>query len=172
MRSKSKQKGSAFERKICKALSLWISGSREDLFWRSAMSGGRATLAGKKAQGQAGDICAIDPLGHKLTDKFYIECKNYEDLNFDSYIYDNKGILASMILENHWKAAELNKTLMLVFKENRRPEMVLFNTTFYLDRSYVITNNLPPNPFIIYKLSDILSLDFGKFLRMSGGLNE
>ena len=44
-----KQKGGEYERTVCKKLSLWVSnGTRDDIFWRSAMSGGRATLQRKK----------------------------------------------------------------------------------------------------------------------------
>ena len=75
-----KEKGSAYERAICKRLSLYVSkGKRDDLFWRSAMSGGRATLQakkGKKAQAQAGDITSIAAEGNKLTSTFMIECKH------------------------------------------------------------------------------------------------
>ena len=40
------KKGGGFERKTLKALSLWISkGERKDIFRRSIMSGGRATIA-------------------------------------------------------------------------------------------------------------------------------
>ena len=40
-----KEKGSSFERLVCKRMSMWLSkGERDDLFWRSAMSGGRATV--------------------------------------------------------------------------------------------------------------------------------
>ena len=36
-------KGSEFEREMCKCLSLWWTDSkRDDVFWRSAQSGGRA----------------------------------------------------------------------------------------------------------------------------------
>jgi len=79
-----KRKGSAFERKICKLLSLWWSeGKEEYLFWRSAGSGSVATVAarkGKRASTQIGDICAIDTRGQPLMDVIAIECKHYRDL--------------------------------------------------------------------------------------------
>jgi len=131
MRSKSKQKGAAFERSICKQLSLWVSGGkREDLFWRSAMSGGRATVHKDKSKvgAQAGDICSIDPMSSELVSKYYIECKNYKDLNFDSYIYSDKGILSSLIEETLKQSYLYNKKLMMIFKEARRPIMVATNS--------------------------------------------
>lgn len=37
-------KGSVFEREICKALGRWwTDGERDDIFWRTAGSGARAT---------------------------------------------------------------------------------------------------------------------------------
>jgi hypothetical protein len=73
---RSKAKGSSFERDICKRLSLWVSdGEEQDCFWRSAMSGGRSTVAnrrGVKLNRQAGDITSTSPEGHALTDKFFI----------------------------------------------------------------------------------------------------
>lgn len=118
-----KQKGSQFERDVCCALSRWISeGKREDLFWRSAMSGGRATVgrkSGKDHAKHAGDISATDPLGHQLTDRFYIECKFYADLKFGSWLLEDVGPLAGF-----WKIAkeqaEAHKLApMLIIKQNR-----------------------------------------------------
>ena len=91
-KNKSKAKGSAFERKVCKLLSLWVSdGIRDDLYWRSAMSGGRASVrfkkGGQKSTNQAGDLTAIDPLGKSLLDVFCIECKTYKSLHFKSLLF-------------------------------------------------------------------------------------
>src|SRR5687767_11847864 len=99
----SKAKGSQFERVVCKQLSLWVSGGKQqDCFWRSAMSGGRATVRNKSAAGrvrrtvvrQGGDIASVAPEGHALTDKFYVECKNYKQLALDRFLLLNTGNLA------------------------------------------------------------------------------
>lgn len=75
-----KRKGGAFERLICKKLSLWWThGKRDDVFFRTASSGGRATQRakkGKKTFGQYGDIQAADPIGQPLIDTCVIECKD------------------------------------------------------------------------------------------------
>lgn len=70
-------KGSDFEREKCKELSLWwTSGKRDDVFWRSHSSGGRATQRGaKRTAGQYGDITASDPCGQPLIDVLTIELK-------------------------------------------------------------------------------------------------
>ena len=77
--AKGKGKGSAFERKICNQLSLWWSnGTNDNIFWRTAGSGARATVRAKKRGGfqkHGGDICAIDPIGEPLLKQFAIELK-------------------------------------------------------------------------------------------------
>lgn len=77
------RKGSAFERKICKQLSEWWSEAlegtaRDDIFWRSSQSGGRATQrakSGKNTFGSQGDIAAVDPVGRPLLEVFTLELK-------------------------------------------------------------------------------------------------
>ena len=72
-------KGSEFEREMCKKISLWWThGQRDDVFWRSQNSGGRATVRGRKGQdthGQAGDIAAVHPCGEPLLQTFAVELK-------------------------------------------------------------------------------------------------
>jgi hypothetical protein len=76
-------KGSGFERQIAKQLSLWWSEAvegtpREDIFWRSTTSGGRATCRakqGKQTAGSYGDIAVVDPIGLPLLRVFTIELK-------------------------------------------------------------------------------------------------
>lgn len=74
-----KNKGNTFERLICKELSLWWTDQeRDDVFWRSASSGGRATqrfARGKTTAGACGDICAVDPIGEPLLKLVTIELK-------------------------------------------------------------------------------------------------
>lgn len=130
--SASKSKGSSFERKVCKELSMWMSkGTRDDLFWRSAMSGGRATVKFKKGgknQTQAGDISAIDPLGERLTSIFMVECKAYKDLNFRGMF--NYGITEGIhrFWEEARNAAELAGRLpLLVAKQNNVDPVIVLS---------------------------------------------
>lgn len=125
-----KQKGSAFERDVCKSLSLWVSkGKQTDLFWRSAMSGGRATVGRKKGEllRVAGDICAVTPEGHVLTDKYYIECKFYRDLDIDAFFTKSRGKLTQFWIECAEGARNYNKAPMLIAKQNLIPTLVLMN---------------------------------------------
>jgi len=64
---------------MCVTLSKWwTGGKRDDVFWRSSNSGGRATVrwqSGKKTFGHAGDIAAVDPIGQPLLKCVTIELK-------------------------------------------------------------------------------------------------
>ena len=131
---RSKAKGSSFERDICKRLSLWVSGGEEqDCFWRSAMSGGRSTVAGRrgvKLNRQAGDITSTSPEGHALTDKFYIECKHVKKLDIHGLI-TGKGALWSFWCEAWGQARSYEKAPFLIAKQNH------FTTLACLDRASV-----------------------------------
>jgi hypothetical protein len=123
-----KQKGAAFERQICQALSLWLSrDKRKDLFWRSAMSGGRATVAykkGVKLSTQGGDISAIDPLGAVLTDAFCIEVKFYKDLDIQAFLL-GRGKLTAFWKQVTRDASRYGKEPMLIARQNLYPTLVL-----------------------------------------------
>ena len=124
-----KRKGSSFERATCKALSLWISGGeRDDLLWRSAMSGGRATVGLKSGQirtAQAGDITAIDSLGERLLDHVVIECKSYRDIQLFSGIANDQGKLRFWWDDLRRHAAAFGKAPMLVVRQNSMPTLCL-----------------------------------------------
>lgn len=128
-----KRKGSGFEREVCVQLSRWVSHqTREDIFWRSAMSGGRATVAfnkGKLLAKQAGDISAIDPLGHQLTDRFCVECKFYKSLEIRSFFLLGKGKLAQFWRETLEDASRHSLMPMLIAKENNTPTLMLTKLT-------------------------------------------
>ncbi len=70
-------KGSDFERTICKELGLWwTDGARDDIFWRTSNSGGRATVRkGRSTFGGYGDVQAVDPIGQPLLNITSIELK-------------------------------------------------------------------------------------------------
>lgn len=76
---KGKGKGPAWEREVARILSRWWTfGKRDDIFWRTAGSGARATVRekkGKKTPYQYSDITFTDPIGKPLLDLFCIELK-------------------------------------------------------------------------------------------------
>lgn len=89
-------KGSSFERLICKELSLWWSGgTRDDIFWRSSNSGGRATVRGRQGKGtfgHCGDVAAVDPIGLPLLKTVTLELKRgYSKCSVADLLDEGKG---------------------------------------------------------------------------------
>jgi hypothetical protein len=123
-----KQKGANFEREICKRISLWLTnGERDDCLWRSAMSGGRATVQMRKGNSirQCGDIAAVSEEGIAFTNQWYVEIKHYKDLQLGSFFLCGTGNLF-----NFWRicvreAKKYNRDPMLIAKQNARPTIVI-----------------------------------------------
>lgn len=125
-----KQKGAAFEREICKALSLWVTnGKRGDVFWRSAMSGGRATMFSDVRQ--CGDVCAVAPEGAPFTARYFIECKAYKDLQIARWLITGTGYLAEFWRETREQARIHQREPLLIFRQNGLPIMFLSLKTSY-----------------------------------------
>lgn len=122
-------KGASFERKICVALSLWIThGERSDCFWRSSQSGGRATMAfarGVRLDRQAGDLCAIAPEGHALTDVYFFEMKHRASIKLESFLLHNRGPLAEWWKTACAEAKKYNREPVLIAKGNRTPIIIV-----------------------------------------------
>lgn len=87
-------KGSRFEREISKQLSRWwTGGERDDVFWRSSQSGGRATQRAKRGvrtYGSCGDLTALDPIGEPLLKMFTIELKRGSSYKYSGDLLDFK----------------------------------------------------------------------------------
>lgn len=128
------QKGSSFERQICKELSLWwTKGKRDDIFWRTSGSGARATVRKKsKLQtfGQTGDIQATDPLGQPLIDLCSIEIKRGYSKFTIADMLDKSPTAALQEWEKWMMQAESDRELskayswLLITKRNRRVSLV------------------------------------------------
>lgn len=167
---KGKRKGGGFERKVCNLLSRSIDpDSDETLFWRSAMSGGRATIrnrTGKKDDNQAGDITCIHEKGAWLTNAFAIECKFYANLNIQSSIISNKGKLIKFWKQAVEQAKRHGKQPLLIAKENNTPTLMLTNQR---GRDFLATSILDTDRQAIcciwyLKDKNIWVYDFEKFL--------
>lgn len=103
----SKLKGAEYERSICRRFSMWIA-KRKDVFWRSAMSGGRSTIADKgrrhgKAEHHAGDLVATHPAGAEFIHVFAVECKHVESLFWHRAIHRTSR--TSRSVRQFWKQA-------------------------------------------------------------------
>jgi hypothetical protein len=129
-------KGAEFERVICKHLSLWLSrGMRDDLFWRTAMSGGRATVRirqGKINRSQCGDIGAIDAQGERLTNLFFIDTKRHRDVNMRSMLYPLRIYKGPGNVSRLWSdccadAHEAKRLPLLIVQENTHSIFAFLN---------------------------------------------
>ena len=143
-RKNVKQKGSAFEREICHAFSnWWTKGKRDDIFWRSQTSGGRATnrsKEGKRTEGQYGDMCAADPDGSPLIDVFTIEIKRGYNNATPIDLIDRPTVPKSCVLTN-W-IAKIQECVeyesgslswMIVHKRDQRVPMIYMETPIHLE---------------------------------------
>lgn len=123
-----KNKGSSYERWVCGKLSLWVTGGKiEDGLWRSAMSGGRATVhlkRGTKIQ-QVGDICAVRPELHDFCAKFYIECKHVKSLDIESFLIRGKGLLAKFWKTACQEAKSHDRIPLIVARQNRTHDLLI-----------------------------------------------
>ena len=169
-------KGSAFERRICNSLSLWVSDfSRKDIFWRSAMSGGRTTVHKKKGvilRAQAGDINAVHEMGFFLTNLFMMECKHYKDLGWLAALYGKNKVVVEFWLKLQSESNEFEKSPMLIAKQNNKADLVCFDR---IGASICINNKIEPL-FIIprigmqaYLLRDLLLLPFDEIRNRNAG---
>lgn len=165
-----KPKGNAYEREICKDLSKWISyGERDDIFWRSAMSGGRTTVGLKKGivrNTQGGDITAIDPIGNKLTNKYVIECKSYKNIHLQSMLFyiPKNGSIYEFWIELYNKSKQLGKDMMLIIKQNNLPKLIGLTKTGRLggnlQRSIHEDYNIKPLASFPHMLPDCYLYEF------------
>jgi hypothetical protein len=159
-----KQKGASFEREVCKALSNWLSsGTQEDIFWRSALSGGRATVAfkkGKRHASQAGDITCIHPIGNALSSIFAIECKHYADLEYKGLL-TGKGKLISFWEEINKQATRYNKHPIMIVRQNR------MQTHICLDHYGKVLLGFETNPLLISLPQNMYIWEFHQFLQSS-----
>lgn len=129
----SKAIGGEFERKVCVTLSLWVTdGARDDVFWRSAMSGGRHTTkrkSGARAASQAGDISAVASEGLPFLEVFGVECKKYKDLKFDAHFWGLKGLIAELWDVHYEMCADMKRIPLLIAQQERKPSLLLTDAT-------------------------------------------
>lgn len=115
----SKSKGNRFERTICKVFQDWTGYE----FSRTPQSGG---LRWKKADNISSDVICTDPK-HSRRFRFSIECKSYQELNFESILLNRK---ACKILK-FWNQAtsdskRAGKLPLLIMKYNGMPKNEAF----------------------------------------------
>lgn len=136
-------KGSNFERELCKRFSLWVSkGTRDDLYWRTAGSGARATTRGKQnltTENSCGDMMCLAPEGKWFTDCFSFEFKRgYNTWNISEFLLKEKCELVKVWEKLSSEASTQNKIPILVFKQDRKDSLIFSFPSFF--ESY---ENLP-----------------------------
>ena len=163
-RGGGKSKGAAFEREVCVMLSKWVTnGTREDVFWRSAMSGGRATVGfrhGRSLGSQVGDLSCIHPKGNHFISTFAIECKFYAKLDYEGLL-TGKGKLLAFWAEINKQATRYQKLPFLVCRQNRmHPHVCLDKAGMHKLGLHDIRTILISTPH------DLFILDIAKFLKV------
>lgn len=157
----SKSKGNRFEREISKRLSLWFSnGESDDLFWRTASSGGRFTQRfkkGKNTVNQAGDITNTCADSEEFSKYFLIECKSYKDIKLWTLL---TGIEVKDSVLEWWnltkkKSSELNKIPVLITRQNRKPDLLITNNHM---PQLISPNAVFKSDIFVYKLDDFLTI--------------
>jgi len=134
----NKQKGSTFERKIAKQLSLWYSdGSRDDIFGRSVTSGGWATTRAKKGQevhSNHGDITALDPIGFALVNNVCIELKcGYKNWSIMDALDKPKKSVSQQFEKFIDQASAHTDPFWLITKKDRRNTLITMPHWLYTD---------------------------------------
>lgn len=135
-------KGGSFERQVSKELSLWwTEQERDDIFWRSSQSGGRATVRGRKGKstaGSYGDITALDPIGEPLIANFCLELKRGYSQDTDILnMLDSSQKVPKLI--QFWEQCELSRKngkileSLVIFKRDRKHACVMMRTALYND---------------------------------------
>ena len=131
------KKGSDFEREFCKLLSRWwtkgVEGvGRDDVFWRTSQSGGRATQRakfGRKTYGSQGDVAAVDPIGTPFLRFFTVELKRGDSHGnpmelFDALPSDKIRDWEKALAQARLSAKQAGTEWLLVLRRDRRVPMV------------------------------------------------
>lgn len=168
------KKGPQFERDMARALSLWwTSGKRDDVFWRTSQSGGRATQrrkGGRLTFGQSGDTSATDPIGRPLLDLVTIEFKR--GYNTQTLMGALDGGKARSVWEGWVHQARRQAEAagspwwLLIHKRDRRRALIFLP----LDLAEALPQILRENRIIcitlgLRKADSILCLEWGVFLK-------
>jgi len=131
--NKSSSKGFGFERQMCRLWSRWWTGGEsDDIFWRTAGSGSRATARRRRGADDKwnhGDMKPDDPSGYELCSKWCFEFKFYQK-------YDIKGVLHHVSKQSDWmqwwakivdEAEAVGRAPILVTKQNAGKPIIWFH---------------------------------------------
>jgi hypothetical protein len=166
-------KGSQFERDIARALSNWWTlGQRDDIFWRSAMSGGMATTRrkqGKAIKTHIGDLVAVDPIGAPLIESTIIELKRgYKNWCLLDVLDSNKPktTVFNKFLEQvelECQAAKLTMFLLICRRDRREPVVI--------SPAKFSANSIGYKDIHVSKLANLLALPIQEYLEIAKEIN-
>ncbi len=136
------KKGGQYEREFCRKLSEWWSGgTRDDIFWRTSSSGGRATQRAKtnrKTFGQYGDIQAVDPIGAPLMRVLCVELKRGYNKHTLADAIDRSMLAAQQVWESFIEQAQRQAEhsgaahWLLVQRRDDRQALAFFPRSFFV----------------------------------------
>lgn len=156
-RAKGRGKGPQWERDFSRDLSMWWSGGeRDDIFWRTQNSGGRATgRKNRSTYGQHGDIQAVDPVGGPLLDLVCFELKcGYPTFSFLDLMEEKppKASLATWIAKAKKCAVKAeSRYWALVWKRNYRDPVIILPRKLLTE--LLVYLPIPSSPMIFYRIS-------------------
>ncbi len=166
-----KQKGNQFERECCKLLSLWWSeGKRDDVFYRTQSSGGRATQRAKKGQTTSnhyGDIAATDEEGLPFTKFVTVEIKRGYNQHPPYDLIDKLPSAGPTKFEEWIDQATADcqkakaKYWWLIIKRDRRRTMLFINNNWFADLVVIAFPQLDVQGYYLEKfLKEINPVNF------------
>jgi hypothetical protein len=162
---KPSDKGSAFERDICKLLSLWMSqGARPDIFFRNPASGGAFTLslARGRALGFGGDVAAGHPLAHSFLEHFYVEAKHWKTLGLETLLLGRGGDFLAITKNAENQAKQVGRHFMIVAKQNFRPTLLVMPSAIgmrLLGHQVSVHHTLCNGTYFATLFADMLKVD-------------
>ena len=145
-------KGTPWERKLCKTLSLWwTNGECDAVMWRTACSGGRATVRarqGKTTAGHYGDIQATDPVAEPLFRRITIEAKKgYNQFDLLKLLDGTQGrgkhLLEQWIVQSRGSSNDAGvKWFWIILRRDRYKPVIFIDRDQY---KYLRTKHMPPS---------------------------
>jgi Holliday junction resolvase len=169
MPSKSKTKGSSFEREVAKELSKLYNES----FIRTPSSGAyvggtnvvrKEYLSEGQVQSFRGDIIPPDDWKY-----FNVECKSYADFPFHQFLYQGNIRLLDNWIEQILEVAEEKDLNLLILKFNRKGKYIGFQKRL-LDTSFYTHRHINYKDWTFTGYNDFLELNHGsiKYLSVEG----
>ena len=163
------RKGASFERRICRTLSRWLThGKRDDLFWRTAISGGSATTglkSGISRPRQAGDVGLIDPEGRRLLDLAVVEVKALRDFQIKNLMVGAPSKLMRIWAKADSDARQYNRRALVICKQNRTPVFCMIDPSIAAmlglipHHTHIVVHHGRRPDFIIIRFDEFLKSD-------------